>query len=333
MMSRFALSLSPSDSENLVRQGTSLRNYFREERNNDIDVDFAEAIEDIISGNTILDTEELRISLDISMDFAANYIRFNPPTTMNSSEIAAFHFYTYQVSVGEQPYALLNRILRARGAQRLTELAPFKKYVWLLLKACSKLPSYEGHTVYRAITVDISASCRVGEQFTANDFLSTSTKLEKCQEFLRGCATKGSLLIYELQNETLARNIRKYSQFEDEEEVLIPSGSRLEVAGAPVDAGDFVIIQIREKPALERDVILSMNPAQVHLQQVQEGAAATHSVDPTVFEDMQARLLEVERERENARLREEVRQREMAELTERLRLAELVYICVITFSQ
>ena len=322
MMSRFALFLSPSDSENLVRQGTSLRNYFREERNNDIDIDFAEAIEDIISGNTILDTEELRISLDISMDFAANFIRFNPPTTMISSEIAAFHFYTYQVSVGEQPYALLNRILRGRGAQRLAELAPFKKYVWLLLKACSKLPSYEGHTVYRAITVDISASCRVGEQFTANDFLSTSTKLEKCQEFLRGCATKGSLLIYELQNETLARNIRKYSQFEDEEEVLIPSGSRL---GAPVDAGDFVIIQIREKPALERDVILSMTPAQVHLQQAQEGAAATRIVGPTVFEDMQARMLEVE---QNASLREEVRQREITELTERLRLAELVYIYI-----
>ena len=243
MMSRFAVTLSPSDSEHLLRQGTSLRNYFREERNNDIDIDFVEAIQDIIAGNTILDTEELQIAMDISLDFAANFLRFNSPTTLNSSEIASFHFYTYQVAVGEQPYALLNRVLRGRGAQRLTDLAPFKKYVFLLLKACSKQPSYEGRTVYRALTVDISASCRVGEQFTANDFLSTSSKLEKCQEFLRGCPTKGSLLIFELQHNTVARNIRKYSQFEEEEETLIPSGCRLEVAGAPMDAGDdFVII-------------------------------------------------------------------------------------------
>ena len=72
-----------------------------------------------------------------------------------------------------------------------------------------------------------------------------------------------------------------------------------------------------------------MIPAQVHLQQVQEGAAATRIVGPTVFEDMQARMLEVERE--NARLREEVRQREITELTERLRLAELVYIYIYIY--
>ena len=66
----------------------------------------------------------------------------------------------------------------------------------------------------------------------------------------------------------------------------------------------------------------------MHLQEAQQGAEATRRDGPTVFDDMQARLLEVERE--NARL-QEARLREVAELTERLRLAELVCMCMCMY--
>ena len=186
----------------------------------------------------------------------------NPASVLTQTDIVVLRIYTYEMMVGKHVYATLNETLRSRGAERVAQLAPFKKYLWMLLKALSKVKPYQGHsTCYRALNVDISASCREGKVFTAYDMYSTSLKLAKCEAFLRGSGTKGTLLIFQLRaGGTRARDIQAFSIF-NEEELLLPCGGRYRILGAPTDAGDFVIVQLEEIDPLERDAILGMNAA------------------------------------------------------------------------
>ena len=187
----------------------------------------------------------------------------NPTTSvLTQTDIVVLRIYTYEMMVGKHVYATLNEALRSRGAERVAHLAPFKKYLWMLLKALSKVQPYQGHpTCYRALNVDISPSCREGKVFTAYDMYSTSLKLSKCEAFLRGSGTKGTLLIFQLRTGgTRARDIQAFSLF-NEEELLLPCGGRYRILGAPTDAGDFVIVQLEEIDPLERDAILGTNAA------------------------------------------------------------------------
>lgn len=141
----------------------------------------------------------------------------------------------------------------------------FKKYVWLLLKVCSKLPSYQDHpTAYRALNVDISLGCVEvwGKPLPVTIFLSfTSLRIEKCQDFFERERHESDFDYSPAQNfsGTVARDIRLFSQFSPEkEEILIPCCCRLEVVCEPIYAGEFVIVQVREKETLGRDTILSM---------------------------------------------------------------------------
>ena len=181
---------------------------------------------------------------------------------LTQTDLVILRIYTYEMMVGKHVYSVLNETLRSRGAQRISQLAPFKKYLWMLLKALSKIEPYRGPpTVYRALNIDISASCQEGKVFTAHDFFSTSRKLDKCEQFLRGSGTKGTLLIIQLRpGGTRARDIRAFSIFQEEEEILLASGGRYEILGKPTDAGGaFVIVQLQEIDPLERDAILGIN--------------------------------------------------------------------------
>ena len=86
-----------------------------------------------------IDAEELEIAFEISIEFANEYLATNPTTVLTQAYLVVLRIYTYEMTVGKQVYAVLNETLRFRGAQRLAQLAPFKKYLWMLLKALSNI--------------------------------------------------------------------------------------------------------------------------------------------------------------------------------------------------
>ncbi len=137
-------------------------------------------------------------------------------------------------------YVVLNATLRSPDRQQ--KLKPWYLYLRLFLSAILQLPALR-ETAYRGVKLDLGKSYITGETIVWWGFSSCTTTVEVLQSnlFLGETDTR---TMFNIQYET-ARDIRKYSYYSSENEVLLLAGTQFKVISC-LKQGDLRIIQLKE---------------------------------------------------------------------------------------
>jgi len=114
-----------------------------------------------------------------------------------------------------------------------------------------KIPIWRNQQdVYRGVPINLVSSnpekYKVDNIITWYGFSSTSTNLGKVQQFLgdRECT------IFSINWCISGRSIEKFSAHPDEEEILLPPGSRFKIVA--IIQGKITLIQLKQIPTLEK---------------------------------------------------------------------------------
>ena len=157
---------------------------------------------------------------------------------------AAIMLYTMGKNSENLPlYYILNSILRSKESDRSEQLKPWFHYLKLFITALSHLPSYRG-TVYRGVKCDMSDYYTIDKKFVWWGFSSCTKSLGVLQsELFLGQQGIGTLFIVECFS---GKEIRYYSQYEKEDEVLLVAARQFIVVDRLNPKPGLWIIQVRE---------------------------------------------------------------------------------------
>ena len=156
-------------------------------------------------------------------------------------ESAAIYLYTMSIDF----FSDLNQTLRAKNR---SALKPWFAFLKLFMSALKKLPSSKT-TVWRAVANDIGTSLMDNDESIWWSVNSTSTNLNVVQVFLNN--DTGTLFAIDTSH---GKMISEYSNFPEEEEVLLMPGTRVRVK-TKMNSGIrlFSIVHLEEKPAVEQN--------------------------------------------------------------------------------
>jgi hypothetical protein len=178
----------------------------------------------------------------------------HPDVTLD--ECTAIVLYTMEEIPRETSlYYVLNLALRnkERAAVHL-----WRDYIWLLLHALRKLPPSTESTVFRGCKkgpADLGIELTEGFEFTWPSFSSTATTQGVMQTFVGQWGARTLMTIK--MAESSGRDIRDFSLFPGENEILFPPNMCFEVVDS-FDAGNHLImVQCRQTETV--DVILDLN--------------------------------------------------------------------------
>jgi len=129
------------------------------------------------------------------------------------------------------------------------QIQPYIKFVWLFLKTLSMLEPFPNDTVFRGVKSGVASNYPKGREFTWHGFCSL-TRSAEVLERVQFCGSSGVRTIFWVKlTQGQARDIKPYSMYPDEDEVLLPPGCSFEVKGK-LDAGNgLTIIQVEELPS------------------------------------------------------------------------------------
>ena len=170
------------------------------------------------------------------------YIRIAMTECNTSSEHGLTHdesasIYIYTMDWGEQNlYQVLNALLRMEDR---TVLKPWFGYLKLFDTALQKLPD-QRINLWRGINVDISKNYRAKVELTWWNFTSCSPSLSKIRRFLGPVST---LLMIEVKH---GKSLSGYSNFPNEEEVILSMGTRVCVMDDPLEHSSLNLIHLVE---------------------------------------------------------------------------------------
>ncbi len=176
--------------------------------------------------------------------YIAKYNSENPKGGLTVNLSAAIMLYTMGKASDNQPlYYVLNSILRSNQSDRSEKLEPWFLYLKLFITALSYLPSYRG-TVYRGVKCDMSDYYTIGKTFVWWGFSSCTKSLGVLQsELFLGQQGVGTLFIIECFS---GKEIRYYSQYEKEDEVLLVAARQFIVVDRLNPKSELWIIQVKE---------------------------------------------------------------------------------------
>lgn len=155
---------------------------------------------------------------------------------LTPDEIACIHLYTQQ----SPWYRILNSRLRERNRELLK---PFLPYIRLLLTALYKLPQNPG-MLYRGVKKNIQASLTPGKRLLWWSFSSSAVRVDVLEspEFLGKNGDRTLMTI----NAKTGVDIRKYSAFPHEHEVLLLAGTCLKVESVLNAGHGLHVVQLTE---------------------------------------------------------------------------------------
>ncbi|CAF1509334.1 unnamed protein product [Adineta steineri] len=175
------------------------------------------------------------IELDEFIQIAKTECHFPSEHGLTREESAAIYIYT--MDWGEQSlYRVLNGLLRINDR---TVLVPWHGYLKLFDNALKKLPS-QHMNVWRGVNVDISKNYKEGEELTWWNITSGSSTLKVVKKFLGQSST---LFLIEAKNGKL---ISAYSNFPEENEVILGLGTRVHVDSDPLGSSSLDVIHLVE---------------------------------------------------------------------------------------
>jgi hypothetical protein len=121
----------------------------------------------------------------------------------------------------------MNAALRERNRENVI---PWRNFIWLLLHALRDLPPSELMVVIRGcrkLASEMGSQCEKGESFVWSGFSSTDTTVDVMETFL---GTTGARTLFQLQlRPGIARSLKDFSFFPDENELLLPINVEFEV--------------------------------------------------------------------------------------------------------
>ena len=159
---------------------------------------------------------------------------------LSCDEAASIMLYFMEVEPSKDCfYRLLNETLQVDDIQAVQPWCP---YLRLLTMSLDKLPSVKGQCMYRAVGADISHQYPVGSEFTWHEFSLCAPSRENLKRFLD--ASKATT-IFEIESFS-GKDIRRYSCFQKDGEVLLPAGKRFKVITNNQESPELRIIHIQE---------------------------------------------------------------------------------------
>jgi len=146
------------------------------------------------------------------------------------------------------PYRALNKLLREENRQLLK---PFVKYLWLLMHGLSKCPIPTATLVYRGVPCNVSPIYILGRVITWHSFSSCTTRVGALENdmFLGKTGERTEFHITLTTNR--ARSIRHLSAVPDEDEILLPPNTRLQVMDKADRGHGLCVVQLLEVECLD----------------------------------------------------------------------------------
>ena len=177
---------------------------------------------------------------------------------MTLDECAAIVLYTMEEIPREASlYFILNLAMRNKVR---AAVHPWRDYIWLLLHALRKLPPSTEVTVFRGCKkspVDLGIELTKDFEFTWSSFSSTATTQGVMQTFVGQSGPRTLMTIQMAENS--GRDVRDFSLYPGENEILFPPNMCFEVVDS-FDAGNqLIMVQCRQTETV--DVILDLNSA------------------------------------------------------------------------
>lgn len=171
--------------------------------------------------------------------------------------LAAIVLYTMEDVADREKsvYYILNKALRAKVR---ANVKPWRDYIWLLLNALKLLPAASSVMVFRGMKVGaetLGDDYANDEEFVWSGFSSTATTVDVMQTFM---GTEGPRTLFTLElTESVGRDLRDFSLFPSENEILLPPNMQFEVVSR-FDAGNgLTMVQCKQVEA--DDAILSLS--------------------------------------------------------------------------
>ncbi|CAF4971049.1 unnamed protein product [Rotaria sp. Silwood1] len=184
----------------------------------------------------ILD-EELKQNIVIAKANSAE-----PEDGLTQDESASIRLYTMKWKKTENSlYAVLNRTLCMANRRKLQ---PWFKYLKLFLTAFFKLPPTEYQTMWRGVPEDLSTIYPTGKEFTWWG-ISSCTSSISVLESSKYVGTSGARTMFSIETNS-GKLIRSDSDFQEEDEILLPPGIYLKVIDTFSSVNGLHVIHLRE---------------------------------------------------------------------------------------
>ena len=175
--------------------------------------------------------------LDRSIKEAKKRCCSSSKNQLTKEESAAL--FLYSMEGGDNSfYRILNKDLRSENRR---EIGLWFGFLKLFDTALSKLPTVR-KCVWRGVVGSISQQFKEGATLTWWGISSCSLKLNAVQEFL-GSNTNATLFMIEVKS---AKDIRGYTAFPDEEEVLLRPGTELRVQSNALHRDSLHVVHLIE---------------------------------------------------------------------------------------
>jgi hypothetical protein len=173
--------------------------------------------------------------LEVSVGQAAVFARMRGAADgLREDEVAALYLYTT-----ESPfYRQLNVALRHPDRKKV---GPYLGYLRLFFAASSRLKEHR-RSLYRGVALDLSPRYPEGRVVTWWGVSSCTPRLEVARSFL---GSKGKRTLFEVVP-LRAVGIRAFSAFTEEEEYVLPPGTRLRVLSSQAEKDGLCTIRMGE---------------------------------------------------------------------------------------
>ena len=175
---------------------------------------------------------------------------------MSEDEVIALILYTMEAVPREESlYYMMNAALRGKDRGGVSE---WRDFIWLLLHAMRKIEKPTERSVYRGVKVEsgMFGSSRpnlaTGLDVTWSGFSSTASTINVMNAFL---GQDGERIMYDIElTEPLARDIKPFSLFPSENELLLPPNFSYEIVSTFEAGGGLTMVQCKQTETL--DVLL-----------------------------------------------------------------------------
>ncbi|CAF2678335.1 unnamed protein product [Rotaria sp. Silwood2] len=181
-------------------------------------------------------------NLSFYVELALNETSEQPPDGLTIDESAAIRLYTIEWTENQRSlYSMLNYTLKKDTRENLR---PYFKYLKLFLTALVKLPCVPSSTIWRGVTMDLSAQFSLGTSVIWWSFSSCTTSLAVLENNVYlGDTGKRTLFSVEAIN---GRVVYAHSQFVSEDEILLLPGTQMIVQSQLSPAPDLHIIHLKQ---------------------------------------------------------------------------------------
>ena len=200
--------------------------------------------------------EEIIDELPRYVKIAKKHCHFPSEDGLTKDESSAIYIYTMEW--GETTlYRVLNQALRSENRQSLKIWFPFLK---LFDSALEKLPTVK-EVIWRGVPLDIGRNYSENQLITWWSVNSCSSSVNVIKTFL-GKTDKSTLFLIEAIN---GKRIRGYTEFENENEIILPLGTQFRVKCDPLEQsnGSHIVHLIEINDDDEQPFASAMNNREI----------------------------------------------------------------------